>query len=303
MLKELMQEINELKTQNLIMEAQIAELANSSTTWQLNSSSQPSIQSEEDMGVIVLPSDQEYESFFMCVNDVTIDKEEEHAIDEKINVVVDGNVSEDNGIKESNTEMVVVPLPQTVPKLPFLNRDITYVDQRLGIGKFAFTLDFTYNTPLLENTCFKVDVITKIVQEDISQFLIGCLYKVALMCQFLREEEDEGISLIVDVLSQDVQMTPEKVRSAEKPPPQPPPHVNVKGVRSFRGAEFYRCFVTKFSKTAQVFAQLLLMDVIPYFIDACLENFRRIKITTGALDAFRGDDFIFQKLDIRPSPE
>ena len=86
MLKELMQEINELKTQNLIMEAQIAELANSSTTWQLNSSSQPSIQSEEDMGVIVLPSDQEYESFFMCVNDVTIDKEEEHAIDEKINV-------------------------------------------------------------------------------------------------------------------------------------------------------------------------------------------------------------------------
>ena len=61
--------------------------------------------------------------------------------------------------------------------------------------------------------------------------------------------------------SQDIQMTPAKVRGFEKPPPEPPPRVNIKGVQSLRGCEFFRCFVTNFSKILKSLAQLLFFNV------------------------------------------
>lgn len=74
--------------------------------------------------------------------------------------------------------------------------------------------------------------------------------------------------------------------------------MNAKGVYSFHGVDFYRCLITKFFKTAQALAQLVLMDVIS-FIDACLEIFCRIKTTTtNTPDSFRDGECMIKKLDI-----
>ncbi|XP_074374476.1 uncharacterized protein LOC141714880 [Apium graveolens] len=253
MLKKLMHEINELKTQNLSMEAQITEL-------------------------------------------------DEHATDVKINdVVVEDNVNEDDKIKESNTKMVVVSLPQLVPKLPFLNQDITYVDQRLGIGKFVFILASTYKSPILQDTFYNVDVITPLVQ-DSSQILIGDPFETALKFQAEEEGEDRVISLIVIVINQDVRLAHEKVRSEDKPPPKPPPRMNVKGVFYYYGVEFFHCFITKFSKSTHASAQLFLTDAIFYFSNASLEVFCRIKTTLkDTLDSFCGGMFMVEKVDLLPS--
>ena len=88
--------IQELKTQQRVMETQIAELANSSATWQPDSLPLSSIQPEDYMNAIILTSDQEYDSFSICVDDVTIEIEDEHANDDAINnVVVQKDASED----------------------------------------------------------------------------------------------------------------------------------------------------------------------------------------------------------------
>ena len=97
--------------------------------------------------------------------------------------------------------------------------------------------------------------------------------------------------------SQEVQLTPAKVRSSEKPPPEPPPHGNIKGVQSFRGCEFYSCFITKFSKSTKYFDQLLLLDVTIKFTNACLETFCRIKTTIDVLDIIGGRENLFEKVD------
>ena len=285
-LNKLLKSSEELETQSLAIESQIAQLANSSTTGQLDYLPSSSIRSEEDLTAINLTSDQEYDSFSMYVDDEAIDKEKEHATDDEINDVTatKNNVTDDEATKESNTEMVVVSLPQPVPKLPC-------------IDKFALDLASTYKASLLKNTYFKVDMITNIVQDDISQILVENPYKVA-MFQAREEGEDGSVLLANDVISQDVRMALVKVRNGEKPPPEPPPYV--KGVQNFRGIEFYRCFITKFSKTAQALSLLLINDIF-YFTDACLETFRRIKTTTNTLDTFCGDEFMIEKVDI-PSP-
>lgn len=98
-------------------------------------------------------------------------------------------------------------------------------------------------------------------------------------------------------------MNSEKVWSVEKSPPEPPPHVNFKGVQSFCVVKFFRCFITKVSKTAQALARLLLTDVIFYFSDACLETFCWIKTTPNyTFDTLRGGQFMIEKVDIPPSP-
>jgi hypothetical protein len=289
-LNKLLKSFEDLKTQSLAIESQIAQLANSSTTGQLDYLPSSYIRSEEDLTAINLTSDQEYDSFSMYVDDEAIDKEKEHATDDEINDVAatENNVTDDEATKESNTEMVVVSLPQPVPKLPC-------------IDKFALDLASTYKASLLKNTYFKVDVITNIVQDDISQILVENPYKVAPTFEARGEGEDGSVGLIFDVISQDVRMTPVKVRSGEKPPPEPPPYV--KGVHYFRGVEFYRCFITKFSKTAQALNSLLLINDIFYFADACLETFCRIKTTTNVLDTFCGGEFMIEKVDIPPLPE
>ncbi|KAL8101050.1 hypothetical protein AgCh_033072 [Apium graveolens] len=87
----------------------------------------------EDESLTTLNNDLEDDDLSMLNADVNINSEEEHATKIKINdVVIEDNVSEDDEIKESNTAMMVVSLSQIVPKLPFLNLDIAYMDQRLG---------------------------------------------------------------------------------------------------------------------------------------------------------------------------
>jgi hypothetical protein len=279
------EKIKDLKTQSLAIESQIAQLANSSTTVHLDYLPSSSIRSEEDLTAINLTSDQEYDS----IDDEAIDKEKEYATDDKINDVAatKDNVTDEEVTKESNTEIVVVSLPQPVPKLPC-------------IGKFAFGLASTYKASLLKTTYYKVDMMI-VVKEDLSQILVDDPYKVAPTFEARGEGEDGSVGLIFDVISQDVRMTPVKVRSGEKPPPEPPPYV--KGVRYFRGVEFYRCFITKFSKTAQALNSLLLINDIFYFADACLETFCRIKTTTNVLDTFCGGEFMIEKVDIPPLPE
>ena len=77
--------IKELISEQLMMEAQIAQLASSSTTWQTESSPlSPSIQPDMDINTVILASEEECDNFSVCVDDVFIDKEEDRAISDEI---------------------------------------------------------------------------------------------------------------------------------------------------------------------------------------------------------------------------
>ena len=298
MLKEVMHEINELKTQNLMMEVQIAQLASSSTTWQTESPS-PSVSIQPEMGIntVILASDEEYDNFSICVDDVPTDKEEDRAIyDEIDDVVVVDHVLDDGVSEESNAKLVLVSIPTYVPEILMPTRmdDMTKEDQWFDNDKFAFTLT---STLVHENTCFKVDVMSRIIQDDLSQNLLGDPFQKALIFQFSEEGDSSIDTLSINVRSQEIQLTPEEVRSSEKPPPKPPPYVNVKRVQSFYGCEFYRCFITKFSKSTKYFDHLLLLDVTIKFTNACLETFCRIKTTIDVLNFVLGGKVLFEKVD------
>jgi hypothetical protein len=59
---------------------------------------------------------------------------------------------------------------------------------------------------------------------------------------------------------------------------QLPPHVNIKGIRSFLGhASFYRRFIKDFSHIARPLTNLLAKDVPFQFDDACLKAFETLK--------------------------
>ena len=121
----------------------------------------------------------------------------------------------------------------------------------------------------------------------------------------LHQVSEEGFCninfLFIEVRrSQEIQLTPAKVRSSEKPPPEPPPHVNIKRVQSVDGCEFYRCFITKFSKSMKYIDQLLYLDATINFINACLETFCRIKTTFDAKDFIFGGEIMFEKAETPP---
>ena len=125
---------------------------------------------------------------------------------------------------------------------------------------------------------------------------MGDLFQQALVLQFSEDGESDTDPLFSDVRSQEIQLAPEKVRSSEKPPPEPPPRVNIQGVRFF-GCEFYRCFVTKFSKILKSIAQLLCISVTFKITDNCLEIFCRIKTNTDSLEFIRGGEVLFEKVN------
>ena len=290
--------IKELKAEQLMMEAQIAQLAGSFATWQPDSSPPLSTQIEEDTNTVILAGDEECDSFSICVDDVPIDKEEDHVITNEIDdfaAVVD-HVHDDEVKEESNTELVLVSLPSYVPKLLLSTRmdDISKVDQCFGFENFTFTITFS---PILENTCFKIDVMSKIVRDDLSQNLLGDPFQKALILQFPEDGDNNIDALFIDLRSQEFQPAPTKVRSSEKPPPEPPPRVNVKRVQSFHGCEFYRCFVTNFSKILKSPTQLLFFNVIIKFNNACSVNFCRIKATYYIHDIISGGETVFEKVD------
>jgi hypothetical protein len=59
---------------------------------------------------------------------------------------------------------------------------------------------------------------------------------------------------------------------------QLPPHVNVKGIRSFLGhASFYRRFIKDLSHISRPLTNLLAKDVPFEFDDVCLESFGTLK--------------------------
>ena len=80
---------------------------------------------------------------------------------------------------------------------------------------------------------------------------------------------------------------------------EPPPRMNIKGVQSFHGFEFYRCFITKFFKTTKYLDQLLLLDVTIKFTNDSLKTFYRIKTSIDVLDFVVGGKFMFEKVDTR----
>jgi len=255
-----MQEINELKTQNLMMEVQIEQLASSSTTCQTESPSpSPFIQPEMGINNVILASDEECDNFSICVDDVPTDKEEDRAIYDEIDDVVVDHVLDDGVSEESNAELVLVCIPTYVPEIlmPIRMDDMTKVDQWFDNDKFAFT---PTSTLVHENTCFRVEEMSRIVLGNLSQNLVGDLFQKALVLQFSEDGESDTDPLFIDVRSQEIQLAPEKVRSFKKPPPEPPPRVNIQGVH-FSGCEFYRCFITNFSKILKSLAQLLFFNV------------------------------------------
>ena len=105
--------------------------------------------------------------------------------------------------------------------------DMTKVNQQFDNDKFVFTLT---STLVLENTCFKVDMMSRIVQEILSQNLLGDPFQKALTLQFSEEGNNNIDSLFIDVRSEQIRLTPAKVRSLKIPPPEPPHRVNIKGV-------------------------------------------------------------------------
>ncbi|KAL8126900.1 hypothetical protein AgCh_013991 [Apium graveolens] len=147
---------------------------------------------KEDESLTTLNNNLEDDDMSMFGDDVNINSEEEHATKIKINdVVVEDNVSEDDEIKESNTVMMVLSISQIVQKLPFPNLDIAYVDQQLGIDKFSFTLASIYKAPKLEDTRYKVDMKTPVVQ-NISQRLVDNPIRIAVKFQAEEKGEDRG---------------------------------------------------------------------------------------------------------------
>lgn len=220
------------------METQIAQLASSSTTWQTEYSLSPSLQVEDEISSIILARDEECDSFLIRVDDVPIDKEGDHLTTNEIDdVPVIDHVNDVKVYEKSNINKVFMSLPSYVPKISLPGRmdDTTKVDQWFDIDKFSITL----TTLVLENTCFKVDAISRIVQHDHLQNSVSELFLKAPTLYFSKDGDSKFDSLFIDVRSQEIQLTPAKVRSSKKPPLEPP-YENVKGVRPLRGSEFYR---------------------------------------------------------------
>nr|XP_009799831.1 PREDICTED: uncharacterized protein LOC104245836 [Nicotiana sylvestris] len=85
---------------------------------------------------------------------------------------------------------------------------------------------------------------------------------------------EEGIVLGHRVSRRDIEVDKVKVEAVEKLPP----HISMKGVRSFlRHAGFYQRFIKDFSKIATSLCKLLEKDVTFNFDDACLKEFKELK--------------------------
>ena len=84
----------------------------------------------------------------------------------------------------------------------------------------------------------------------------------------------EGIVLVHLVSKRGIEVDRPKIEVIE----QPPPPVNIKGIRSFLGhAGFYRRFIKDFSHIARPLTNLLAKDVPFEFDDACLKSFNILK--------------------------
>ncbi|XP_070022719.1 uncharacterized protein [Nicotiana sylvestris] len=87
-------------------------------------------------------------------------------------------------------------------------------------------------------------------------------------------DAEEGIVLGHRVSRRDIEVDKVKVEAVEKLPP----HISMKGVRSFlRHAGFYQRFIKDFSKIATSLCKLLEKDVTFNFDDACLKEFKELK--------------------------
>jgi len=84
----------------------------------------------------------------------------------------------------------------------------------------------------------------------------------------------EGIVLGHLVFERRIEVDKAKIEVIE----QLPPHVNVKGIRSFLGhAGFYRCFIKDFSQIPIPLTNLLAKDAPFEFTDECLNAFHTLK--------------------------
>jgi len=285
--------LKELKATQLMMEARLERLASSFTVEQPDSSPLIATQVEDDINATILANDGDCDSFSTWDDDVPINKEEDRVADGKIDeVVVVDRVGDDEVREKSNIELIVVSPTPGVLELHFLKGISSIkVAPCSDIENLAFN---PTSTPILESTCFKADMM--IVQDDLTQNLVGYPVQKALTLQLLEKEDSNFISLFSDMKGQEVLMTPVKVKSSEKPPPEPPPCVKVEGVRSFNGCEFFRCFITKFSESINV-DQWLLLEVTIKFTNVCLETFCRTKTIFDALDFICGGEILFEKVD------
>ena len=84
----------------------------------------------------------------------------------------------------------------------------------------------------------------------------------------------EGIVLGNVVFERGIEVDKAKIEVIE----QLPPHVNVKGIRSFLGhAGFYRRFIKDFSQISRPLMNLLAKDAPFEFTDECLNAFHTLK--------------------------
>jgi hypothetical protein len=127
------------------------------------------------------------------------------------------------------------------------------------------------------------DMIEEIMEVFMDDFSIygktfdDCLEnldKVLQRCEKCHFMVREGIVLGHLISERGIEVDRAKIEVIE----QPPPLVNVKGIRSFLGhAGFYRRFIKDFSHIARPHTNLLAKDVPLNFDDACLNSFETLK--------------------------
>ncbi|XP_010666425.1 uncharacterized protein LOC104883579 [Beta vulgaris subsp. vulgaris] len=193
---------------------------------------------------------------------------------------------------------------------PFLCTSGVVIDVKssslsLSVGDDTVTFKLTNDiqSPMLEHTCCRIDVLDENSGVSFQQFLSNDLLETIFNlndgldidkvadCKVMESicstfepqvkklelkplpshikyaylDDDEECPMIVDRA---------KIKAIEKVPPP----VNVKGVRSFLGhAGFYCKFIKDFSKIVKPLTQLLVKDATFDITDACVESFERIK--------------------------
>ncbi|GJZ86959.1 reverse transcriptase domain-containing protein [Tanacetum coccineum] len=164
------------------------------------------------------------------------------------------------------------------------------------VGKFTFPVDFVIlemeedsKIPLIlgrpflyiadthsysnDDTCFSIDVIDEILEEDSDALLDEDAHLVLNWekCHFMVKE---GIVLGHKVSSTGLEVDKAKIDVISKLPPP----TNINGVRSFLGhAGFYRCFIKDFLKIARPITKLLEKDTPFKFNDECQKAFESLK--------------------------
>jgi hypothetical protein len=111
--------------------------------------------------------------------------------------------------------------------------------------------------------------------ENLDKVLQRCEEKHLVLnwakCHFMVRE---GIVLGHLISEREIEVDRSKIEVIE----QLPPHVNVKGIRSFLvHAGFYRRFIKDFSHISRPLTNLLAKDVPFDFDDACLKSFETLK--------------------------